>query len=50
MKLQWHFNATSITSDAVADQLDNGLTDFAVICKPADLVNHHTRDMIDKDV
>lgn len=33
-----------------SDMLDKGLADFAVICKPANLVNYHTRDLPDKDV
>jgi DNA-binding transcriptional LysR family regulator len=33
-----------------SDMLDKGLADFAVICKPANLVNYHTCDLPDKDV
>lgn len=33
-----------------SDMLDKGLADFAVICKPASLVNYHTRELPEKDV
>ena len=33
-----------------SDMLDKGLADFAVICKPANLINYHSRELPDKDV
>ena len=47
-QIEFHLHTGDDTQ--ASDLLDKGLADFAVICKPANLVNYHTRELPDKDV
>lgn len=47
-QIEFHLHTGDNTR--ASDMLGKGLADFAVICKPANLANYHTRDLPDKDV